>query len=78
MPPIVNRVIPSAALGVHRCGNLEEMTGKGSPSNWLIAATRVKTKRTVGNKIYRWIGFLHTEPSNGFGMTSTAAFSVSN
>ena len=30
------------------------------------------------NKIYWPIGFSLTEPSSGFGMTSTAAFSVSN
>ena len=42
---------PSAAFRVHRCSNPEGMTGKGSPSNAPIAATRVKTKWTAGNKI---------------------------
>ena len=46
-PSIKNGVILCAASGVHRCGNPEGMTGKGSPSNAPIAATRVKTKRTA-------------------------------
>jgi hypothetical protein len=33
--------------GVHRCGNPEAMTGKRSPSNAPIAATKVKTKRAA-------------------------------
>jgi hypothetical protein len=45
-------VIASAAFRVHRCRNLEGMTGKGSPSIAPIAATRVKTKRIAENKIY--------------------------
>jgi len=52
----MNGVIPFAASGVHRCGNPEGMTGKGSPSNAPIAATRVKTKRTAENKVYWRIG----------------------
>ena len=71
-------MIPFAASGVHRCGNPEGMTGKGSPSNAPIAATTVKTKRTAENKIYWRFGPSLTESSSGFGMTSTAAFSVSN
>jgi hypothetical protein len=41
--------IPSAALIVRCCGNPEGMAGKRSPSNALIAATRVKTKRAAEN-----------------------------
>jgi hypothetical protein len=37
---------------MHRCGNPEGMTGKGSLSNAPIAATRVKTKRIAENKNY--------------------------
>ena len=51
---------------------------KGSRPNAPMAATRVKTKRTAENKIYWRIGPSLTEPSSGFGMTSTADFSVSN
>jgi hypothetical protein len=73
-----NGVIPSAAFRMHRCGNPEGMTGKGFAVERADRRDQSEDESIAENKIYWRIGPSLTEPSSGFGMTSTAAFSVSN